>query len=214
MNNDAIWQVVDAQRLGVAALLEQLSDDEWRAPSLCAGWTVRDVAGHLAWQQRSSLGAVVVDLIRARGRLDRMIHDASHRYAARPPEQLIAEIRGLVGTRRHAPGITDLEVLIDILVHPQDIAVALGRHHEMPAAAAAVAATRVWQLGKPFHAAERLHGYRLAATDTTWSIGDGRAVEGPMDAILLLLTGRNAAASRLSGEAAATLTASLSARPN
>jgi uncharacterized protein (TIGR03083 family) len=194
MNNEEIWQAIDAQRLAVAGLLEQLSDDEWQAPSLCAGWTVRDVAGHLAWQQRTSLGAVVVDLIRARGRLDRMIQDASHRYAARPPEQLIAEIRGLVGTRRHGPGITELEVLIDILVHPQDIAVALGRHHEMPTAAAAVAATRVWQLGKPFHASERLRGYRLTATDTEWSIGEGRLVERPMSTLLLLSTGRECGA--------------------
>jgi uncharacterized protein (TIGR03083 family) len=206
VNTDALWPVIDAQRVAVADLLADLTEGEWQAPSLCAGWTVRDVAGHLAWQQRTTVAAALLALIRARGDLDRMIRDASHRYAvARPPAQLIAEIRDLVGTRRHSPGITHLEVLIDILVHPQDIAVALNRPHSMPAEAAAVAASRVWAIGKPFHAATRFAGYRLTATDTAWSAGDGRPVEGPIAALLLLITGRSAAASRLGGPGIAAL---------
>ena len=51
MNSDQVWQVIDAQRMAVADLLEKLSDNEWQQPSLCAGWTVRDVAAHLTLQQ-------------------------------------------------------------------------------------------------------------------------------------------------------------------
>ena len=51
MDRDQVWQVIDAQRMNLAALLEQLSADDWRQPSLCAGWTVRDVAAHLTLQQ-------------------------------------------------------------------------------------------------------------------------------------------------------------------
>jgi len=36
----------------------------------------------------------------------------------------------------------------------------------------------------------RFAGYRLTATDTTWSVGEGEPVRAPMATILLLLTGR------------------------
>ena len=52
----------------------------------------------------------------------------------------------MAGSRRHAPGITDMEPLLDVLVHGQDIAVPIGRPRTMPLDAAAAAATRVWTL--------------------------------------------------------------------
>ena len=48
MNREQSWQVITEQRLGLAQLLEGLSDTEWEQPSLCAGWRVRDVAAHVA----------------------------------------------------------------------------------------------------------------------------------------------------------------------
>ena len=130
----------------------------------------------------------------------RTIHDASCRWAARPTGQLVDEIRSLVGRRRHPPRLTHLEVLIDILVHGMDIAVPLGRRLEIPADAAAAAADRIWYEDRYFGARTRLAGYRLTATDTPWSAGQGSLVEGPIDALLLLMTGRNqAAAARVTG---------------
>jgi uncharacterized protein (TIGR03083 family) len=88
-------------------------------------------------------------------------------------------------------------------VHGQDIAIPLGRPRTMPVDAAATAATRVWTMGWPFSTAfrarARLRGLELVATDTDWSVGEGAQVEGPIEALLLLLTGRTAAVSRLSG---------------
>ena len=57
--------------------------------------------------------------------------------AAWPTGQIIAEIRGMTGSRRHNIGVTYLETLTDILVHGQDIAIPVGRHHDMPPRAAA-----------------------------------------------------------------------------
>ena len=48
MDREQSWQVITEQRLGLARLLEGLSDSEWEQPSLCAGWRVRDVAAHVA----------------------------------------------------------------------------------------------------------------------------------------------------------------------
>ena len=57
-----------------------------------------------------------------------------------------------------------------------------------------------------FRARRRLRGLRLAATDTAWAVGEGEVVEGPIEALLLLATGRTAAArDRLAGPVAARL---------
>jgi hypothetical protein len=88
--------------------------------------------------------------VRVRGNLDRAIHAAAcRRAAALSTESIIAQIRGKVGSRRHNVGVTYLETLIDILVHGRDIAVRLGRRHDMPPPAAAVAASRIWSMRWP-----------------------------------------------------------------
>jgi uncharacterized protein (TIGR03083 family) len=210
---DHVWQAIDAHRLQVAGLLAQLSEDEWRRPSLCAGWTVRDVAAHLTLQQ-VGLGGVIGMLLRERGNLDQKIHAAAcGRAAALSTAEMIAEIRGMVGSRRHNAGVTHCETLIDILVHGQDIAVPLGRRLDMPPDAAAAAATRMWSTRwpPPFPATKKMRGYRLTATDTSWSVGAGPDVHAPIAAIVLLCTGRLAALSQLSGEGAVDLAARLSA---
>ena len=208
MDRDQVWQVIDAQRLSLAGLLEQLSADEWRQPSLCTGWTIRDVAAHLTLQQLG-LGGAMGMMARWRGSLDRTIRDAACRRAAQPTEQIIEQIRGTAGSRRHNIGVTYLETLTDILVHGQDIAIPLGRRHEMPPRAAAVAASRVLSMRwpPPLPAARKVAGFRLTATDISWSAGEGPEVRAPMGAILLVCAGRLVAVPQLSGEGARDLAA-------
>jgi uncharacterized protein (TIGR03083 family) len=211
MDPDQVWQVIDAQRLKLASLLEQLSPDEWQQPSLCAGWTVADVAAHLTLQQLDLAGAIGM-MARWRGSLDRTIHDAAcRRAAAWPTGQIIAGIRDMTGSRRHNIGVTYLETLTDILVHGQDIAIPVGRHHDMPPRAAATAASRVLSMRwpRPLPAARKVAGFRLTATDISWSTGQGPQVSGPIGAILLACTGRLTALPQLSGEGAPGLTARL-----
>lgn len=198
MDRDDVWRAVDDERASLADLLDDLSPHEWDVPSLCAGWRVREVAAHLTLAHMGVVPATLA-MLRARGSFHRMVHDTAVRQARLPVDQHAVRLRGMVGSRRKAPGVSHLEPLLDILVHGQDIAVPLGRIRPMPAAAAATAATRVWAMGWPFHARRRLDGFTLAAVDHAWSVGSGPRVEGPVAAILLLLTGRHAALSELSG---------------
>lgn len=48
-------------------------------------------------------------------------------------------------------------------------------------------------------------GFRFTATDVDWAVGDGPTVEGPMAAILLLLTGRTVGVPELTGDGAGRL---------
>lgn len=212
-DRDQVWQAIDAQRTSLADLLDELTDDEWRRPSLCAGWTVRDVAAHLTMQQLS-LGDVFRLLGKWRGTMDGTTqHVARLRAAELTTARITAEIRNMVGSRRHNPGVTDLETLCDILVHSQDIAIPLGRKLDMAPDAAAVSASRVLSMRwpPPLPVTRKVAGFRLTATDTPWSAGDGPEVQGPMAALLLVCCGRRAALPQLSGDGAADLTARLCA---
>ena len=205
MDLDEVWRAIDAERAGLAELLEDLTPGEWAAPSLCPDWRVRDVAAHLTLSHMPPATAVL-EVLRARGNYDRMVHDSAVRQAALPCDEFPRRLRAMVGSRRKVPFVAPLVPLLDVLVHGQDIARPIGRHRPMPARAAAAAADHVWSMGWPFHARRRLHGLRLSATDASWSVGDGRAVEGPISALLLLMTGRDAALDELTGEGVGALT--------
>jgi uncharacterized protein (TIGR03083 family) len=215
MNEDQIWQAVDTQRTRLCDLLTDLDEDQWRQPSLCPGWTVRDVAAHLTLQQLGP-GAVLAQMFHWRGSIDRTTaHVARRRAGAWTTEQITAEIRATIGSRRHIFVVTYLETLCDILVHSQDIAIPLGRHLDTQPDAAAIAATRALAMRWPPPPAsvKKMAGFRLTATDISWSTGDGPTVQGPMAALLLVICGRLAALPQLTGDGAAELAARLTTQP-
>ncbi|MFG2006444.1 maleylpyruvate isomerase family mycothiol-dependent enzyme [Spirillospora sp. NPDC048911] len=210
MNRDEVWETIDDQRRSLADLFDDLADHEWEAPSLCAAWRVRDVAAHLTLAH-TGMGPAVLGLLRARGNVNRMIRDTALRQAELPVDSYAPMLREMVGSRAKAPGVTEMEPLIDVLVHGQDIAIPLSRTRPMPPEAAAAAASRVWPKLWPFRAERRLHGMKLVATDHSWTAGEGLLVEGPISAVLLLLTGRRAALTMLAGPGVPKLEARLAA---
>ncbi|HVV14594.1 maleylpyruvate isomerase family mycothiol-dependent enzyme [Amycolatopsis sp.] len=194
------WAAIDAERTRTAALLEQLSEQEWAGPSLCAGWTVRDVAAHLTSVERLSTPALVKAMIKARGSFNRMVYTTAKTLAAAgTPEELTALLRKSAGSRKLAPSQSLDNALMDVHVHAQDIAIALGRPHPMPVAAAVASAEHLWDLGFPFHARRTWSGHRLIATDAEWSAGAGTEITGPIEALVMLLAGRTATIPRLTG---------------
>jgi uncharacterized protein (TIGR03083 family) len=211
MDREQVWQAIAAERAAIADLLEARPPADWDRQSLCTEWRVRDVVAHLIVAAELSPLPAAIELVRAGGSFHRMVRDSARRRADRQIGVLLADLRAVSGARRVPPGTGPENLLMDVLVHGQDIAVPLGLDRPMPLAAARAAADRLWVVGFPFHARRRFGGYRLAATDTDWTRGDGPAVEGPIDALLLLLAGRTAALPRLTGDGAADLTARLSA---
>lgn len=187
------WRIVDEQRASLADLLAGLSPEEWEAPTRCGDWRVRDVAAHLTIAARLTHRAVVAEFVRARGNFDRMIHDSAVREAELPVAEIVANLRSIIGSRRLAPTTSPREPLLDILVHGQDIALALGRTREMPPDAARDAADRAWTMRVPPRPWP-LPKARLVATDITWTRGAGEEVRAPIAALLLLVTGRPEAA--------------------
>jgi uncharacterized protein (TIGR03083 family) len=212
MDQDQLWAAIDSQRLRTVELLDDLTPAEWEQASLCDGWTVRDVAAHLTMQQMTLL-AGLKGFLRHPGKMNHVIHAAAVSGAARPTDQLLREIGSMVGSRRTNVGLTPRETLIDIIVHGQDIAIPLRRRLDVEPEAAKEAATQVWsyrtsrkgrRMARVFRPLPSTP-YRLIATDTDWSAGDGPEVRGPTLALLLLLTGRRAGYAQLDGPGVAAL---------
>ncbi|WP_330254577.1 maleylpyruvate isomerase family mycothiol-dependent enzyme [Nocardia sp. NBC_00565] len=212
MDRDVQWRVIEQQRRAVADVLAGLEPWEWEVPSLCAGWRIRDVAAHIALApQPPGPVAMVREGMRARGRFHRMNHDVAVRYAE-AGHDLVDEIRAHAGSRK-LPVVTSYRnILFDIMVHGQDIAIPTGRQIELPVKAAATAATRVWTMGWAFWAKQRLRGLRLVATDVDWAVGAGGEVRGRIADLLLLATGRSVVLPRLTGAGVGELWTRLSYR--
>ncbi|MDQ0718476.1 uncharacterized protein (TIGR03083 family) [Streptomyces luteogriseus] len=189
LDADELWRIVDQERTSLADLLEGLSPEQWETRTRCGDWRVRDVAAHLTIAARYSHGQVVREMLRARGNWNRMIHDSAVREGALPVTEILATLRSIVGSRRLAPTTSPREPLLDLLVHGQDIALALGRTRQMPLVAARDAADRVWTMRVPPRPWP-LPKARLLATDIDFTRGQGPEIRGPIAALLLLLTGR------------------------
>jgi uncharacterized protein (TIGR03083 family) len=188
MNSDQIWAVIDTERAGLADALETLTPEQWTAPSLCDDWRVRDVAAHLTHSHMDPVKALF-EAVKSGFRFDPMIK----RLGIEDPRsqaQIVAALRGMVGSRRKVPMTTDHDPLTDILVHSQDITVPLGIDYAMPVQAAVEVANHLWRMRFPMHPARRLQGIRLVATDADFVAGQGREVRAPIRDVVMILAGR------------------------
>lgn len=188
MDSSTVWHHIDRERTRVADLLESLPPAAWEQRSLCAGWTVRDVGAHLCFSQ-ARLRDVVGPAVRMGFRYHAMVRHAAV-HSPLTHEQIVATLRGFVGSRRRAPFVSELEPLLDVLVHSQDICVPLGIDHPLPPDATVVAVERALSLPRPFRWSPP-RDVRLVATDADWAHGSGTVVEAPIRAHLLTITGRH-----------------------
>ncbi|TRO58455.1 maleylpyruvate isomerase family mycothiol-dependent enzyme [Streptomyces sp. IB201691-2A2] len=203
MDRERVLSWTKAERLGLADFLDDLEGADWEVPSLCTGWTVRDVVAHLTLSTRTTLPGMVRGMVRARGDWERMEFDAARkRAAAFGPAELIAQFRETAASTRRAPLSAPLDPLVDVLVHGQDIARPLGRVRPTPEQQTIAALEHV--VSSPFYGArKRLRGVRLVATDVDWSRGDGQdEARGPAGDLLLLATGRAAGLPGVTGPGA------------
>ena len=199
MDEDAGWRVVDDRRVVIADILDSLAPEQWATPSLCDSWSVRDVGAHLGIAATSSVGEMVPWVLRARGSFDRMVRDSAIDRARRPTDEIVSDLRGIVGSRRLAPLTFWRDPLLDAVVHAHDIARPLGITVAAPVEAAREAVDWVWFRRFPFFPARRLRGLRLVASDVAWDRGDGLELRGPIESLLLVSTGRPAGLAELDG---------------
>jgi uncharacterized protein (TIGR03083 family) len=214
MGPDESWQLITEHRLAIADLLDLLTPQEWQRPSLCTRWRVRDVAAHLALGTSAPpVGAMIRAAVRARGNFDRLNHDVAVRHAHQPTSVIVNELRQNAASRDLPPVTNYRNIVFDVLVHGQDIAIPLDRTLPFSVAAGSAAVENLWQLRWPWSTQRRFRGLSFSATDTDWSAGSGPLVRGPIRSLLLVLAGRPAGLSELAGEGLPELALRIDATP-
>ena len=190
MDSELIWGYIDEQRADLADFLDTLTPEQWETPSLCPGWTVREVAAHVT-HSATNWGRLTVELARSGFRFN-AVTSRMGREDRRTPEEITAAMRAMVGGRRRPPGTAVADPLMDVMVHGQDIAVPLGIVRAMPIPPAVIVAQRLWKMGFPFNARKRFPNVAFSATDADFSVGRGEVVRGPIQDIVMVLSGRPA----------------------
>ena len=204
---ELMWAEVD----DIGSLLHELPDDDFDRASLCEGWLVRDVIGHMGYGHTTSTVQIVAGLVRYRFDLTKGSFELSKAFAAsRTPAELRAfwDDRLVRGRNRHgiARTIKDHEGFLDHFIHHQDIRRPLGRPRAIAEDRLVAALDAVTKVKTPLFATKPIvAGLRLEATDVDWSHGEGTVVRGPAEAIVLAAAGRKVALAELDGDGVATL---------
>lgn len=198
------WQVIKTERLATADAFGELTDQEWDAPSLCDGWRNKDALAHIVSTAELTPGGFLGGLVRNGFSFNRMVASDIRRVGAEPPGRLIDRLRAAAPGPNHPPGPVDA-MLMEIVVHGEDIAYALGRtiHHSNEGI---LGAADFAKNAQPLVGCrKRIAGLTLRATDFDWSTGSGPVVEGPLVALLLAMSGRKAPLDSLTGDGVAIL---------
>jgi uncharacterized protein (TIGR03083 family) len=198
------WPLIHAEREALAADLSSLTDEQWATPSLCDGWTVRDVLGHLTATAKMTRVGFFVGLASAGFRFNKMGEKNIARESTPAPADGLAEFRKHLKDTTHPPGPVDA-MLGEAVIHGEDIRRPLGISHQYPVAAVTQVADFFKGSNLLIGAKRRIDGLTLRATDAEWSTGTGPEVSGPQVSLVLAMTGRSAALADLSGDGVDTL---------
>jgi len=199
-----VWLDVYEEREALMELLDELTPEQWDARSLCTEWRVRDVVGHMVSETQMTVARLAVGMIASGFRLNRWIaKDARHRGAAPVPD-INRDYRAILSSRRHLAGLSPLSMLEDIVVHQLDIRRPLQRDRYVPEQRMIAVASDL-HANRFFPGPKLFQGLRVTASDADWSVGDGPEVAGPIEAVVLSLSGRFVALDELLGDGVPTM---------
>lgn len=204
MPSPSPWPTIHAERKVLAADLASLTDEQWATPSLCAGWTVREVLGHMTATAALTPAKFFAGLFTSGFRFNAMTAKAIARECAGSPADTLRRFGDQVDASTHPPGPVD-SWLGETIVHSADIRRPLGIAHDYPFDALTRVADFYRKSNLLIGGKRRVAGLTLRATDTDWTAGTGPEVVGPALAIALAITGRAAALDDLTGDGVATL---------
>ena len=193
-----VMALARAEREELRELLGSLSPEQWRAPSLCAGWSVHDVVAHMLSYEELSGRQLAERFARGRFRVDGVNAVGLREYATRTPDELVRLLDAHLSPSGLTAGMGGAIALTDGMIHQQDIRRPLGLPRVIPVERL-LPALRTALVAPTLLGALRVRGVRLVATDIDWSFGRGPEVRGTAEAILMSMAGRRGVVRELSG---------------
>jgi uncharacterized protein (TIGR03083 family) len=184
------------ERSELAELLATLSPEQWDAPSLCDEWTVKDVVAHMISYDDLGLFATLKRF--AKGRLVRANQVGVEEYRDLSVRELLQAFNSRLEPRGLTARLGGMIGLVDGTIHHQDIRRALGIPRDVPPEHISTILPSL-PSNPRLGVGKRVRGLRLQATDVDWTHGDGAAVMGTGEAIMMAITGRPAVLDELVG---------------
>lgn len=200
MADSDIKDAIAAERHDLATILAGLSDQAWDAPSLCAGWRVREVVAHMTMPFRYSTARFMLELLKARGNFNRMADRCARRDTADAPAgELVTSIRDNLRHPWKPPGGGYEGALSHDVIHGLDITVALGLDRTVPEDRLRIVLDGMTPKSIKFFGTD-LDGVQLRADDIDFTYGSGTPLHGAAQHLLLVICGRTLPAGLLRGE--------------
>jgi uncharacterized protein (TIGR03083 family) len=206
MEKTDIWPVVHAERKALMGDVADLSGEQWSSPSLCGGWTVRDVLAHMVATAKMTPPGFFGKLAGSGFSFNAVQEKGIASERGRSPADTLSHFETVINSVKHPPGPADT-MLGETIVHAQDLRGPLGIQHSYPVDAVVRVADFYSGSNLLIGSKRRIDGLRLRATDAQWSHGTGPEVSGPILALVMAMTGRQVTAGELNGDGAAALRA-------
>ena len=123
---EPLRHLIDEERRALIETLGSLTDEQWQAPSLCAGWRVIDVAAHLAWAPALGPVAGAAAMARHGFSMNRMIAGSAVAWSARGRDAILEQLERNLATGARPIGMPEVAALADAVVHAIDVRRPLG----------------------------------------------------------------------------------------
>jgi|GEM_PF-250915 uncharacterized protein (TIGR03083 family) len=199
---------IAAERRDLADVLAALPPESWDAPTLCAGWRVREVAAHMTMPFRYSAARFALELARSRGNFTAMSDRCARRDAeAMPAAELAAALRDNAEHPWQPPGGPPQSPLIHDVIHGLDFTVPLGIGRRVPPERLGLVLDTVTSPKVLEQFGVDLTGIELVADDLDWSFGSGERISGAAQHLLLAIAGRRLPRAALHGDPSPRFTA-------
>jgi uncharacterized protein (TIGR03083 family) len=195
---ESVWPTIHAEREALARDLSDLTSEQWGTPSLCSEWNVHEVLAHLLSTATMTPLKFVANFARAGFRFNDFTARQVAAESAGGPAATLTSFRA-VQQRTSAPPGPKETWLGEAFVHGEDIRRPLGIPREYPLSDVARALAFYSRSDTIIGGRTRVEGLTLTATDTSFSVGSGPLVEGPVVSLMLAATGRKSALDDLSG---------------
>lgn len=202
-----MMDIIAAHRRSLAVALSELTADQWRGASLCAGWTPAHVLAHLTMPFRISEPDFMAGLQRCGGDFTKFSDEIAARDSTLPPADLVEVLRENADNPWAPPGGGLAGALSHDVIHGLDITWPFSLPREIPARAMTIVLDSITSpvdldageiraadiqagVGAATLFGFPLAGIRVRATDLDWSAGDGEELAGRSSDLLPLLAGR------------------------
>lgn len=199
------WGMIGSERASFVEGIGSVAPGSFDRPSLCAGWSVRDVVAHITATALMTPPKFIGKLASSGFGFNKMLEkDIKSLEASNSDEELVALLATKVSSRSGPPG-PPMAMLGEIVLHGEDVFRALGAYGEHPVDHLVAVADFYKTNSVLVPSKKRIAGLGLRATDAEWSAGTGPEVTGPLVALVMAMGGRKVALDDLSGEGVAVM---------